>query len=187
MGSRGNRTNVASGTKVLEPLCLNPSTPASRTDDAVELLNALKQFTLKTSDVTRMQVPTCYPPQTELPPNHVAPLVTRLDAFLTFTRQHQIEKEDILWGQKKGFVHGEPLTVRSDAERVNYLLLLWYFLKGNSHVYKEINMINMDHVHPTLVHRIIAAQQNEPECGYVAYCKDTGSCFTADLHVGEGK
>merc|ERR1719409_2361558 len=89
--------------------------------------------------------------------------------------------------QTEIFVHGEALTLRSAAEYVNYLMLIWFLDKGQAHVYTQPNVIATDHVHPAVVHRIIAAVQEEPECGFTMTCRETGSCFAQNLHAGDNR
>eukprot|EP00929_Paragymnodinium_shiwhaense_P000737 TRINITY_DN100973_c0_g1_i1.p1 TRINITY_DN100973_c0_g1~~TRINITY_DN100973_c0_g1_i1.p1 ORF type:complete len:872 (-),score=199.66 TRINITY_DN100973_c0_g1_i1:76-2691(-) len=178
-------TTSRNAKKVMEPLCMNPSAPMTGADDPVMLLNALRVFSVMTRNVTYLKVPSCYPELTELPEDRQPPLVSRLDAWTTLSERHREEFDEILSRAPEDYVHGEALTARSNAERVNYLLLLWYFLKGNSDVYTRMNLISMDFVYPTIVHRIVAAMQDQPECGYAVHCVASGSCFTADLHSGE--
>jgi hypothetical protein len=172
---------------VMEPLCLNPSRPSTQTDDVVMLINSLRGFSEHTENITGKHVPLCYPENTQLPPNGEPTLVHRVDAWLSLTESHEREMERLLLNEKELWTHGEALTARSYAESVNYLLLLWYLNKGQQHMYRRINMIATDHVHPSIVHRIVSAMQEQPDCGYTMHCLDTGSCFTQDLQTGTGK
>eukprot|EP00927_Polykrikos_kofoidii_P087137 TRINITY_DN9964_c0_g2_i1.p1 TRINITY_DN9964_c0_g2~~TRINITY_DN9964_c0_g2_i1.p1 ORF type:complete len:819 (-),score=103.16 TRINITY_DN9964_c0_g2_i1:192-2648(-) len=183
----GTRPKPASARKikVLEPLCINPSEPGTRSEDPVTLLTQLRSFATRVKELTGTQRPDCYPPGVEIPGNHEPTLIHKLDAYLNSSEDHDKELEHIFHSHNQDFVHGEALTYLSTSERMNYLLLLWVFLKGNQKVYRQMNIISMDNVHPTIVQRIVAAVQDQPECGYVLHCRETGSCFAADLHAAD--
>jgi len=172
MGTRGG----------LEPLCINPSRAFTKSDNPAKLMKEIRDFSTNSSRATVESPPSCYPANTQLPPNNQAPLVNRVDAYTEFTPDHEAAFRSLLEDTKELSVHGEPLTTRSPSERVNYLLLLWYFLKGNEDIYMQMNSIAMDFVQPAIVHRIVAAMQEKNPCGYEIHCVDSGSCFAADLH-----
>eukprot|EP00927_Polykrikos_kofoidii_P077412 TRINITY_DN74351_c0_g1_i1.p1 TRINITY_DN74351_c0_g1~~TRINITY_DN74351_c0_g1_i1.p1 ORF type:complete len:818 (-),score=121.80 TRINITY_DN74351_c0_g1_i1:242-2695(-) len=172
--------------RVIEPLCVNPSFPSTQTDDPVTLLQSIRSFAADTRAFTMRHPPSCYPRNTEVPAINEPPLVHRIDAWLTFSPLHQREMQEALRDDKEIWVSGEALTARTYAERVNFLLLMRALDRGAIHAYKNINLFAMDHVHPTIVHRIISAMQEQPDCGYTMHCIKTGSCFSMDLHSGSG-
>jgi len=166
----------------LEPLCINPSEPHTSTNKGVKLLTLLKNFSAATQRVTMQKTPSCYPADTELPMNHIAPLFHRLDAWLAKTPEEIALIRDTFSTNDQVPAFGEVMTVRSAAERLNYLLLLWYFVRGNQDMYSRMNLIAMDFVHPAIVHRIISAMQGDPDCGFLVYCNPTATCFAANLN-----
>eukprot|EP00929_Paragymnodinium_shiwhaense_P121213 TRINITY_DN93378_c0_g1_i1.p1 TRINITY_DN93378_c0_g1~~TRINITY_DN93378_c0_g1_i1.p1 ORF type:complete len:782 (+),score=180.36 TRINITY_DN93378_c0_g1_i1:107-2452(+) len=182
----GNSTWNATD-RVLEPLCMNPSNVFTQSEEPTQLLNKLRTFTTRIREVSSQQVPFCYPAQTELPELHAPPLLHRVDAWVELRPEVQEALAEILMIESKHFVQGEALTVRSVAERVAYLLLLWYFQRDNAPIYTKANLIAMDHVHPVLISRIISAMKENAECGFSVFCKDSGSCFAADLHTADDR
>jgi len=173
--------------RVMEPLCMNPSNLFTGSEYPTQLLNKLRKFSDKIVEVAARQAPFCYPAQTELPPLHAAPMLHRLDAWVDMRLELQQAFAELLLAERNLWVRGEALTARSTAERVNYMLLLWYFSRDNVETYTKANVIAMDYVHPVLLGRMIASQQEVPECGFVVSCRDSGSCFAQDLHAYDGR
>jgi hypothetical protein len=173
-------SNASNAGKVLEPLCMNPSSNTTGSNDAGMLVHLLKNYTSKT-DPNLWHLPACYPPNTELPMRHKAPAVGRLDAYLSYAESDLTATKRIFAEQKEVYTHGEPLTMRSDAERVNYLLLTHY-LTSKQHIEQSMNMVAMDFVHPAVVHKLIANTLGGSDCDVALLCLDSGGCFAADLH-----
>eukprot|EP00929_Paragymnodinium_shiwhaense_P054740 TRINITY_DN27433_c0_g1_i2.p1 TRINITY_DN27433_c0_g1~~TRINITY_DN27433_c0_g1_i2.p1 ORF type:complete len:662 (-),score=151.88 TRINITY_DN27433_c0_g1_i2:456-2441(-) len=184
IGSR-QAASGATSRVAMEPLCMNPSERLTMTDDPVLLVTLLRQFSTATRNVTTAHGgPKCYPADTEVPKEQDPPLVNRVDAYLSTTPYHIEQMETLFRSESEIFAHGEALTHRSAAEHVNYLMLVWYFDKGQKQVYAKPNVIATDHVHPAIVHRIVDGAQEAAECGYTMHCRDTGSCFAQNLHAG---
>lgn len=176
------------GKPVLEPLCLNPSASVTASNRSAKLLHGLVAFSLNPRELTAQKgPPSCYPANTELPPKHVPPLVHRLDGYLEWSWDDHTKRLETFADDKSVYFSGEALTMRSDSERVNFMLLVWYLgTRFNTH-FQEMNLVAFDFVHPVLVHRIISAVQGLEECSYYLQCVDTGSCFAVDLHGQPGE
>jgi len=171
--------NGAANANILEPLCINPSSPATGSDDAGKMIHLIRNYSAG-DNPNLWHLPDCYPPNTDLPQRHLAPVVQRLDGYLTYSEEDNKAIRRIFADDTEVYTLGEPLTARSDAERVNYLLFTHY-LAGEKHMEASMNLLAMDFVHPAVVHRIIASSQGGGKCGGAILCLDSGGCFAADL------
>lgn len=171
--------------KVVEPMCIAPSGPLTNSSNPADLVIMLRQYSIYLDQYMYGNVPDCYILGYELPSLHGLPLFHRLDAYLTLSEKQAESKAAIFSHQKEVYVRGEAVTIRSDAERVNYLMLLWMMSKGNTNMWAGSNTIAFDFVSPILVHRMISTAQEQPDCGYILQCWNSGSCFSATLDAYE--
>jgi hypothetical protein len=184
----GTRINVVGGqtlAKIIEPGCLTHSTFYTQDDQPEMLLKKIKTFAKAQASKTAESRPKCFPASAPFPAEHSPTIMYTVDGYVTSTPEEQNMQADRMRGVKAIYTRGEGYTARTDSERTNYLLLTWFFKKGNQELFTKPNLVLFEFAGSAAVPilRIIEAMQGRPECGYAIYCKDTGSCW-ADTMLG---
>lgn len=185
LGTRINATGGRQTARIIEPGC-NTHSGAFTKDDQPERL--LKKIKLYSSDLTAKTLesrPKCFPIGAALPGVHSPTLWYTVDGFVTATPEEQTLQTDRMRGVKAIYTRGEGYTVKTDAERTNYLLLSWFLKRNNQEVFTKPNAVMFEFAGsaPMCILRIIEAMQARPECGWAIYCKASGSCW-ADTLLG---
>jgi len=188
----GKRINAYGGrtlAKIIEPGCLTHSSFYTQDDQPEELLKKIKTFAKEQATKTEESRPKCFPAAAAFPAEHQPTIMYTIDGFVTSSPEEQSIQADRMRGVKAIYTRGEGYTARTDAERVNYLLLTWFFKKSNHEVYTKPNVVLFEFAGSAAVPilRVIEAMQGRPECGYAIYCKDTGSCWANTLLGAEDK
>jgi len=173
--------------RVIEPACHAHSTAFTKDDQPERMLKKIKNFAKDMASKSLESRPKCFPAGAALPKVHTPTLWYTVDGYVTSTPEEQAIQADRMRGVKAIYTRGEGFTVKTDAERTNYLLLSWFLKRNNQQLFTKPNAVMFEFagaaVMPIL--RIIEAQQARPECGWAIYCKDSGSCW-ADTLLGAG-
>jgi len=149
----------------------------------------LKKMKLWAADMTTKTMesrPKCFPIGAALPSPHKPTIWYTADGYVTSTPEEQTIQSDRMRGVKAIYTRGEGFTVKTDAERTNYLMLSWFLKKSNQEVFTKPNVVAFEFAGSAVmpVIRIIEAMQSRPECGWAVYCKASGSCW-ADTLLGK--
>jgi len=168
---------------MIEPACHTHSRTFTKTDQPEQLLSKIKIYTNDMAAKTLESRPKCFPASAPLPKLHEPTLFYTIDAFVVSTPEEQALQSDRMRGVKAIYTRGEGFTVKTDAERTNYLILNWLLKKDNREVYSKPNAIMFEFAGAAYmpILRIIEAQQMRPDCGWAIYCKDSGSCWADTL------
>eukprot|EP00928_Gymnodinium_smaydae_P025838 TRINITY_DN2046_c0_g1_i3.p1 TRINITY_DN2046_c0_g1~~TRINITY_DN2046_c0_g1_i3.p1 ORF type:complete len:933 (+),score=195.00 TRINITY_DN2046_c0_g1_i3:328-3126(+) len=190
MGERQNVSTAARKTeRVVEPACIffhqaNVTDEQNASASAFgpeRVVLASKEFWSYMPKAFEKSAPSCFP-KSKFPPRKGAPTALYVSApVYNATFQEMLEQGDILGKTSHVYTRGEGFSVRSEAERLNYLLLTWLFGPDSQELYRRPNVVFLDFPAPVLVHRIIEAIQMRIECGYAIYCKESGSCWARSL------
>jgi hypothetical protein len=172
------------------PLCIGPSLKGTASNDAWMVMHGVINFTKHTPEFFARHPPSCRAKDTSSEDDKKLnvtkelqmSVVGRLDAHLSYSEEEYQQHELLFRGVTDIYVRGEPLSCRSDAERLNYLLLTTLLAREEQVKFSQMSLVSMDFVNPALVHRILSVSQHRPDCGYLLECLDSGSCFAADLH-----
>jgi len=185
MGKRVNATGGRTTARMIEPACHSHSSFYTKDDQPEQLIKKMKVFVEDIKAKVLETRPKCFPVASALPDIHTPTLWYTMDAFVTPTEEEQASQSDRMRGVKAIYTRGEGFTVRTEAERTNYLILSWFLKKNNQEQFTKPNGIMMEFVGSAAsgVMRIIEAQQGRPECGWAIYCVDSGSCW-ADTLLG---
>lgn len=180
----GARTNLNAGTKTetyIEPGCIHSSTAATQSSNPIQLLLNLKKYAGALMNSVKEHPTACFPTDAPIPPVKTAPLMYQADVWASPFTQAEGAYRQVYKDIKEIYTRGESATLKSEAERVNYLALNWFLRKNWQPLFTKLNIISMDYVAPINVHRIVEANQNREDCGYAIYCKVTGSCWAGTL------
>jgi len=185
----GTRVNVTGGrdtARMIEPACHLHSGFYTKDDQPEHLIKKMQTFAEDMKSKTMETRPKCFPASGALPDIHEPTLWYTMDAFVTPTEEEEAAQSDRMRGVKAIYTRGEGFTVRTEAERTNYLVLSWFLKRSNQEQFTKPNGIMMEFAGAGAVSiiRIIEAQQGRPECGWAIYCKESGSCW-ADTLLGK--
>jgi len=171
--------------KIYQPACIYASDPLTRSDDATNLIMKLKTHVGNLTRSAHEFPVNCQvraAPLSGAPPQiHSPPLLYEADAWMWPQSKNQEAYQHAMLNTKAIYTHGEPVTIRSQAERLNFLALIGFMRKRSRPLFTMPNIISFDYINPILVHRIIEAMQNRTECGYAIHCADTDSCWALSL------
>jgi len=188
----GTRINVTGGrqtARIIEPACGSHSGDFTKDDQPERLMKKMKIWAKDMRAKTLESRPKCYPIGAALPDIHKPTVWYTIDGFTTSTSEEQTLQTDRMRGVKAIYTRGEGFTVKTDAERTNYLLLSWFLKKNNQDIFTKPNAVMFEFCGSAVVPilRIIEAMQSRPECGWAVYCKDSGSCWADTLLGNEDK
>jgi len=178
----GVRTNLDHGvgnTKYMEPGCIVDSAQSS--SNPIQLLLNIKKHAGALMDEAKKHPSKCYPPGSSPPELHSPQLLYEADVWSSPFSEAAGAYRKVYKDIEEIYTRGESATVKSEAERVNFLALNWFLRKNWQPLFMKLNIISFDYVSPIIVHRIIEANQGRTECGYAIYCKSTGSCWAKSL------
>jgi len=186
LGTRINATGGRMTARIIEPACHTHSGSFTKDDQPERLLKKIKTFAKDMASKAVESRPKCFPVGAALPKVHTPTLWYTVDGFVTSTPEEQAVQADRMRGVKAIYTRGEGFTVKTDAERTNYLMLSWFLKRDNQELFTKPNAIMFEFAGAAMmpILRIIEAQQGRPECGWAIYCKASGSCW-ADTLLGE--
>lgn len=171
---------------MVEPACLTHSTYYTKDDQPERLLKKIKEYAADLTGKTQDNRPKCFPVGASLPGVHNPTIWYNVDGYVTSTSEEQTVQGERMRGVKAIYTRGEGFTVKTDAERTNYLLLSWFLKANNQAAFTKPNAIMFEFAGSAMmaIIRVIEAEQNRPECGWGIHCKDSGSCW-ADTLLGD--
>jgi len=176
------RMRLVSG-PVVEPICFAPSGASTRSQRSLTLARRIEAYSVDPVKRAAAKPPLCHSNGDPMPALGKPNVLHGSDAFVTLSQQTKDDLASKMNTNGELYVHGEPLTSRTVAERVNLLLLRLFFHERNGikdgyqPYFRQPQLVAMDFIAPIHVHRIIEAVQNKRECGYSLFCAKTGSCF----------
>jgi len=178
--ARPRPANQESG-PIVEPICFAPSGASTRSQRSLTLARRIEAYSVDPVKRAAAKPPLCHSNGDPMPALGKPNVLHGSDAFVTLSQQTKDDLASKMNVNGELYVHGEPLTARTVAERVNLLLLRLFFHerngKGYQPFFRQPQLVAMDFIAPIHVHRIIEAVQNKRECGYSLFCAKTGSCF----------
>jgi len=180
----GARTNLNRGTGTqtyMEPGCIHSSASATQSTNPIQLLLNVKKYAGGLMNSAKSHPTTCFPSDAAIPEVHTPTLLYEADVWASPYSQAEGAYRQVYKDIKEIYTRGESATLKSEAERVNYLTLNWLFRKNWQPLFSKLNIISMDYISPINVHRIVEANQNRKDCGYAIYCKVTGSCWAQTM------
>lgn len=184
MGQRQEAEDGVSSQKVrvIEPGCIFHSATVQPQDKPDQAAKSTKLFTEKMQDFAKLRLPKCFH-ERSTPPSAAGepPLFYVADAVVTRSKAKIIEEQEALKHSEYIFTRGEGFSVRSEAERVNFLVLANLLKPGFQNLVKNPNAIVFDFAAPILISRMIDAEQGRKDCGWAVYCKHSGSCWSRSL------
>lgn len=169
------------GAETMEPACLKDSWSHTVSAHPEWLAKKVKVFAADLSQAVLETRPACYPEGEAVPPLHSPTIFYWVDGVVTLNADEQERARQLLGSAKSLFTRGEGFSIKSAAERANYLLLVWFMKLNSRALFTRPNVIAMDFAMPILVHRIIEAMQEKKDCGWAITCKKTGSCWAMSL------
>jgi hypothetical protein len=179
LGTRHLAAGEQETKRLMEPACQSHSSFTTQTDQPETLMMNIKTFTLDVVTNTQANAPTCYPTGETLPDLHKPTVWYTLDSYTTMKADEKLSQAAHMQGVKAIYTRGEGYTVKTDAERTNYLMLHWWMKENNQNVFMKPNTILFEFAGSAMmpIIRLIEAEQNRPECGWAVYCKNSGSCW----------
>jgi hypothetical protein len=180
----GARTNLHKGSGVdtyIEPGCIHSSLGSTQTSNPFQLLMNIKKHANSLVDEAKKTPPKCFPHGAASPALHTPTLLYEADIWPSPFSQSEGAYRAVYQDVSEIYTRGESATLKSEAERVNYLTLNWFLRKDWQPHFTKLNIISMAYVAPINVQRIIEANQNQQDCGYAIHCKETGSCWAQTL------
>lgn len=147
----------------------------------MQLLLNIKKYAGALKDDAKKHPPACWPKDGTIPEVHTPTLLYEADLWASPFSQEEGAKRETYKDIAEIYTRGESATLKSEAERVNYLSLNWLLRKNWQPLFTKLSIISMDYVAPINIHRIVEANQNREDCGYAIYCKVTGSCWAQTL------
>lgn len=189
LGARANATGSKASARIFEPACWKDSYRYTKDDSPEQLLKKVKTYIDTIRERTAEERPACFPVRIEIPELHSPTIFQAVDGFVIPTPEEKSVQVERMRGVKAIYTRGEGFTVKTEAERTNYLMLNWLMKKDNQAVYSKPNAIFFEFVGSAAapVVRIIEENQGRPECSYALYCKDSGSCWADTLLIDEDK
>lgn len=177
----GERARLMShaGGRVIEPLCVAPSSAATVHDDLAETAESLKAFEKDPLSEFKRHRPSCYPQAGAAPALRMPTVLHEADAYIRATQELQAKMNAILGSASNKFTLGESLTAKTPGERLNFLLLASVMRRREikDKFWLNTQFLSLDFMHPIFVHRLVEYNQGMPECGFGVHCLETGSCF----------
>jgi hypothetical protein len=140
----GTRINVTGGNKtarIIEPACNAHSAHYTKDDSPEKLLKKIESYSDDPVAFTVVSRPYCYPAGAVLPHVHNPTLWYTVEGAITTTPEEMTVQEERMKGVKAIYTRGEGFTVKTEAERTNYLLLNWFCKKNNQRLYTRPNAI----------------------------------------------
>jgi hypothetical protein len=180
----GARTNLNAGTETktyIEPGCIHSSASQTQSSNPIQLLLNVKKYAGALMDATHSHPAACYPAGASAPPVKTPTILYEADLWPSPFTETEGAYRHTYQDIKEIYTRGEGATLKSEAERVNYLALNWFLRKNWQPLFSKLSIIAMDYVAPINVHRIVEANQAREDCGYAIYCKTTGSCWAQTL------
>jgi hypothetical protein len=180
----GARTNLHKGTAqetYIEPGCIHTSLGSTVSSNPFQLLMNIKKHANSLMEAAKKTPPKCFPQGADAPALHTPALLYEADVWPSPFSQSEGAYRTVYQDVSEIYTRGESATLKSEAERVNYLTLNWLLRKNWQPLFTKLNVISMDYVAPINVQRIIEANQNQQDCGYAIHCKETGSCWAQTL------
>lgn len=183
IGTRPPGAGRRMGDIVIEPACIMQSMEATAAFRPNSMYKKLLAFINATSnnETVFTQQPGCWPQNSPGPGLHQPNLFIEADLYLILDEIQMTSKNGMLATEAEAFTYGEPLTWRSDAERLNFNLLVWFFKQGNRDMFMRPNLISLDMIQPSIIKRITEANQETIDCGMAMHCKDSGSCWAMSM------
>lgn len=185
LGTRVNATGAKSHVHTIEPACNAHSEFYTKSDQPEQLLKKIQLFCLDMPGQIANKLPKCFPTGAKIPTEHSPTLWYSIDGWVTPTTEDDKIQTERMRGLKAIYTRGEGFTVKTEAERANYLLMSWFLKKGGQDVFTRPNAIMLEFASSAMMPmiRLIEAMQGRPDCGWAIYCKDSGSCW-ADTLLG---
>jgi len=180
----GARTNLAHGTgsqTYMEPGCIHRSGIATQSSNPIQLLLNIKKYAGALMNSAKTHPTTCFPTDAAVPALHTPTLLYEVDVWASPFTEAEGAYRTVYKDISEIYTRGESATLKSEAERVNYLTLNWLLRKNWAPLFMKLSIISMDYVAPITVHRIVEANQDRKDCGYAIYCKVTASCWAQTL------
>lgn len=165
----------------IEPGCIMDSWAHTSSGHPEWLIKKVKAFVQDPKQAAEQTRPFCFPQNGTVPNVKTPTLLYWIDSFVTLTDGENLRQRQLLGNNKLLFTRGEGFSIKSAAERANYLLLSWIMKTNATEIYNKTNVISTDFVAPIVVHRIIEAMQGVQDCGWAIKCKRTGSCWAMTL------
>jgi len=186
MGTRKAKSGSKADDRMIEPACMAPSLSYTTSEEPEGLLKKMHTWSMDAPGQIVKNLPACFPKGGKVPAEHEPTLWYALDAFVTPSAEESTIQNDRMRGVKAIYTRGEGFTVKTEAERTNYLVLSWFLQKKAQQIFTKPNAIMMEFASAASIGiiRIVEAMQSRPECGWAIYCKDSGSCW-ADTLLGE--
>jgi len=181
--AHGARTNLhpANTAEItyIEPGCIVDS--ATSAHNPIQLLLEIKKYAGALMNAVKTHSPKCFPDGAAVPELHHPQLLYEAGVWASPFSVSEGAYRQVYKDIEEIYTRGESATVKSEAERVNYLALNWFMRKNWQPLFMKMNIISFDYISPIVIHRIIEANQNKEECGFAIYCKTTGSCWAQTL------
>lgn len=174
----GNRT-LQNG--YVEPACFWSTWQYTQTGEPDKVVDKAKAYFNQMHDIVERDVPFCYPSYVQTIDWHKPSLMHLLDLFITINAADMDKVKQTMQNVEALFTRGEGFTIRTMAERVNYLVLTNLLKEGTRDTFMQPNIISTDFVHPTIVSRIIEGNQGHTDCGFAMVCIPSGTCLTMSL------
>jgi len=184
-GQRQNLTGTCA--RIMEPACLMGSWTFTSSAHPHETIRNVKAFTHDLVGHAQWQRPECVPQTGQVPKHQTPQILYNVEAFITPNEKEIITQQQILRNVHAVFARGEGFTLRSEAERTNYLMLVWMMRKGAQALFSKPSIISLDYISPIIIHRIVEAMQGYEDCGWAIYCKMSGSCWARSLFSQDGQ
>uniref|UniRef100_A0A7S4PYZ8 Phosphatidylinositol-specific phospholipase C X domain-containing protein n=1 Tax=Alexandrium monilatum TaxID=311494 RepID=A0A7S4PYZ8_9DINO len=186
LGQRA-RGAVASGSSpAAEPGCVTSSWDSTASAHPDRVVRRIRSWLLDLRRHAAAAAPLCFPEGAPVPGLHAPTLLYWADGQVTLTENEGNAQRALLGQAKALFTRGEGFGLKSSAERVNYLALVWLMKRGAAPLWTRAGVVAHDFAAPILVHRIVEAMQEQQDCGWAMYCKVTGSCWAGSLLASDG-
>jgi len=172
--------------EIIEPACLKDSWYFTQSINPTDLVERMKVYAGSLDEELLTTQPPCFSLplyqyyNKSVPALHDPPVLHLLDGQVTPNVDGN-NIEQVRRNVQALFSRGEGFTAKSEAERTNYLMLMWFMKKGRRQAFTQANMLAHDFVSPILITRLIEAAQQRTDCGFALYCKETGSCWAMTL------
>jgi len=179
----GTRSIVEGNATVMEPGCIQQSRGFTKSDHTDALVRNLREYNKLLQQKATEIRPRCFPRDAVIPPLEKPPIFYTLDATIDITPAERKKQQERMRGVKTIFTRGEGFSPKTEAERVNYVLLTWWLRQKNEDEYTRPNAILTEFTAPVVNLRIIEAMQKRVDCNIAVYCKASGSCWAHTLLI----
>eukprot|EP00401_Gymnodinium_catenatum_P026446 CAMPEP_0117463142 /NCGR_PEP_ID=MMETSP0784-20121206/3422_1 /TAXON_ID=39447 /ORGANISM="" /LENGTH=840 /DNA_ID=CAMNT_0005256939 /DNA_START=109 /DNA_END=2628 /DNA_ORIENTATION=+ len=167
--------------RVIEPGCIFRFRGTSRPEHPDAVAWEIKANLDSLPDALQRNWPGCLSHAAVASQTKIPPLLYIVDANLMHNRTHMQHHSETMGSSDVFYSRGEGFSIRSEAERLNYLLLLLIMRPGFETLYTSPNIVYFDYPPAIIVGRIINAVQDRKDCGWAIYCRPTGSCWAGSL------